>query len=236
MCQCWTFESDRNSVGFQHHCETSAMSFNFGFLRRRKRISDVGTRGDRERWPLQTPRPSFTNGNWLIFHLKRGRESFVSHYETPNLVWTYCRWAVAADPCSGNIFLWLIIICVAAVLRSAQIWMGTTKEVGEKDLRKVFTCSRHAVNGIQGRGKTPQTTGEEGEMMTMRADRQGECNRLISQSRGKATRGDRDWISFKSTSRSIELAVLISKEWGGGAKSLCRYGEHHSSVLSGRGD
>lgn len=159
----------------------------------------------------------------------------MSHYETPNRVWTHCRRAVATDSCSGNSFLRPIIICMAAVLCSAQIWMGTTKEVGKKkDLRKVFTCRGHVVNGIQGRGKMPLTTGEEGEMMTMSADRQGECNRLISQSRGKATRGDRDWISFKSTSRSIDLTVLISKEWGKGEKSLCRYGEHHSSVLSGR--
>lgn len=67
--------------------------------------------------------------------------------------------------------------------------------------------------------------------MTVSTARQGECNHLISRSRKKATGGDGDWISFKSTSRSIELAVLISKERGR-RKGLRRYGEPHSSVLS----
>lgn len=67
--------------------------------------------------------------------------------------------------------------------------------------------------------------------MMVSADRPGECNHLISHSRKRATGGDCDWISFKSTSRSIELAVLISKERGR-HESLCRYGKHHSSVLS----
>lgn len=75
-----------------------------------------------------------------------------------------------------------------------------------------------------------QTAAEEEEMTTTAADGQGKCNRLISHSRKKATGGDWDWISFKSTSRSIEPAVLISKERGR-HKSLCRYGEHHSFVL-----
>lgn len=68
--------------------------------------------------------------------------------------------------------------------------------------------------------------------MMVSADRQGECNDLISHSRKKAIGGDCDWISLKSTSRSIELAVLISKERGR-RESLCRYGEPRSSVLSG---
>lgn len=51
-------------------------------------------------------------------------------------------------------------------------------------------------------------------MMMMSVDRQGELNLLISQSGKKATRGICDWIYFKSTSRSIELALLISKEGG----------------------
>lgn len=46
----------------------------------------------------------------------------------------------------------------------------------------------------------------------MSVDGQGELNLLISQSGKKATWGICDWISFKSTSRSIELALLISKE------------------------
>lgn len=46
----------------------------------------------------------------------------------------------------------------------------------------------------------------------MSVDRQGELNLLISQSGKKGTWGICDWISFKSTSRSIELALLISKE------------------------
>lgn len=67
-------------------------------------------------------------------------------------------------------------------------------------------------------------------MMMVSVDRQGECNHLISHSRKKATGGDCDWISFKSTSRSIEPAVLISKERGR-RESSHQYGEHHSSVL-----
>lgn len=43
--------------------------------------------------------------------------------------------------------------------------------------------------GVQGRGRrqSRQTTGEEGEMMMMSVDRQGELNLLISQSGKKAT-------------------------------------------------
>lgn len=67
--------------------------------------------------------------------------------------------------------------------------------------------------------------------MMMSVDRQGELNLLISQSGKKETRGICDWISFKSTSRSIELALLISNE-GGEGEMLCRYSEHHSFVLS----
>lgn len=67
--------------------------------------------------------------------------------------------------------------------------------------------------------------------MTVSAERHGEWNHLISHSRRRTTGGHCDWISFKSTSRSIELAVLISKERGrhGG---LHQYGKPHSSVLS----
>lgn len=39
--------------------------------------------------------------------------------------------------------------------------------------------------GVRGRGR--QTKGEEGEMMMMSVDRQGELNLLISQSGKKAT-------------------------------------------------
>lgn len=67
---------------------------------------------------------------------------------------------------------------------------------------------------FKGGAHSRQTKGEEGEMMMMSVDRQGELNLLIFQSGKKATRGICDWISFKSTSRSIELALLISK--GGG--------------------
>lgn len=52
--------------------------------------------------------------------------------------------------------------------------------------------------------------------MMMSMDRQRELNLLISQSEKKVTWGICDWISFKSTSRSIELALLISKEGGEG--------------------
>lgn len=43
--------------------------------------------------------------------------------------------------------------------------------------------------GVQGRGRrcSRQTKGEEGEMMMMSVDRQGELNLLISQSGKKAT-------------------------------------------------
>lgn len=68
-------------------------------------------------------------------------------------------------------------------------------------------------------------------MMMMSVDRQGEFNLLISQSGKKETRGICDWISFKSATRSIELALLISNE-GGEGEVLCRYSGHHSFVLS----
>lgn len=109
---------------------------------------------------------------------------------------------------------------------------GNNKGKFVKEPEKVFSMevNMQERHGQWSRGGVPQTTGEEGEMITRSVDRQGQCNLLISQSRKKATRGECDWISFKSTSRSIELAVLINEEWGRGAKSLCRYGEHHSSI------
>lgn len=99
--------------------------------------------------------------------------------------------------------------------------MGTTKVHFKKSLKQHL--SEHQERHSQwnsGNEKISQTTEQEGEMMTMSMDRQGERNLLISQSRKKATQVNCDWISFKSTSRSIELAVLISKEWDGGVVSI----------------
>lgn len=116
--------------------------------------------------------------------------------------------------------------------RSPGVWTGKTKSKfakepenlvrerggGEERVTASGVGLGLGLGGFQGRGRrrSRQTKGEEGEMMMMSVDRQGELNLLISQSGKKATWGICDWISFKSTSRSIELALLISKEGGRG--------------------